>query len=133
MLRHPTIREKALPGLYIIPKRMYIYPCMEIPAIQTPIQARPISHSGVDKVGLGTGYPAGITHRVTPHVLRLGFATHPLDNGTDVRFIQELLGHKDLKTTMIYTHVTTQTLKTIQSPLDQLSLGDNNPWKNAKD
>ncbi len=106
---------------------------MEIPAIQTPIQARPISHRGGDKVGLGTGYPAGITHRVTPHVLRLCFATHLLDNGTDVRFIQELLGHKDLKTTMIYTYVTKQTLKTIQSPLDQLSLGDNNPWKNTKD
>ncbi len=87
MQRHPTIREKELPGLFIIPKRMYIYPCMELPAIQTPIQARPISHRGGDKVGLGTGYPAGITHRVIPHVLRLGFTTHLLDNGTDVRFI----------------------------------------------
>ncbi len=133
MLRHPTIREKELPGLYIIPKRMYIYPYMETPAIQTPILARPISHRGVERIGLGTGYPAGITHHVTPHVLRLGFAMHLLDNGTDVRFIQELLGHKDLKTALIYTHDTTQTLKTIQSPLDQLSLGDNNPWKNAKD
>ncbi len=101
---------------------------MEIPAIQTPIQARLKSHLGADRIGLGTGYPAGITHRVTPHVLRLGFATHLLDNGTDVRLIQELLGHKDLKTTMIYTHITTKTLESIQSPLDQLAL-DNDRWK----
>jgi integrase len=125
MLRHPTIREKELPGLFIKPKRMYIYPCMETPAIQTPIQVKPISHRGGNKAGLGTGYPAGITHRVIPHVLRLGFATHLSDNGTDVRFIQELLGHKDLKTTMIYTHITTKTLESIQSPLDQLTLDDN--------
>ncbi|MBK8393576.1 MAG: tyrosine-type recombinase/integrase [Saprospiraceae bacterium] len=67
---------------------------------------------------------AGITRTVTPHVLRHCFATHLLDNGTDVRYIQELLGHKDIKTTLIYTHVTNAKLETIKSPIDQLNLGN---------
>ncbi|HMS69740.1 MAG TPA: tyrosine-type recombinase/integrase [Saprospiraceae bacterium] len=73
---------------------------------------------------------AGITRTVTPHVLRHCFATHLLDNGTDVRYIQELLGHKDIKTTLIYTHVTNAKLETIKSPIDQLNLG-NKFQKNA--
>lgn len=74
----------------------------------------------------------GIQKRVTPYVLRHCFATHLLGNGTDVRFIQELLGHKDIKTTLIYTHVTTKTLDTIKSPLDELSL-EGRSWQKAKD
>lgn len=66
---------------------------------------------------------ANINRRVTPHVLRHCFATHLLDSGTDIRYIQELLGHKDIKTTLIYTHVTTRSMESIKSPLDQLSLG----------
>ncbi len=88
----------------------------------------PYSAKSVQQVVIQHARKAGITKRVTPHVLRHCFATHLLDNGTDVRFIQELLGHKDLKTTMIYTHITTKTLESIQSPLDQLTLDDNR-WK----
>lgn len=50
-------------------------------------------------------------------------ATHILESGTSIRYIQELLGHKDIKTTRIYTHVTTTTLEAIQSPLDKLPRG----------
>lgn len=107
---------------------MYIYPRMETPVIQTPIQARLISHRGADKVGLGTGYPAGITHRVTPHVLRHCFATHLLDNGTSIPFIYELLGHKVFKTTFINSPLITNILDTYISPLDQVSLSDHD-WK----
>lgn len=61
---------------------------------------------------------AGITKRVTPHVLRHSYATHLLENGVDLRHIQLLLGHAKPETTMIYTHVAQSDLMQIQSPLD---------------
>lgn len=63
---------------------------------------------------------AGITKPVTLHWLRHSYATHLLESGTDLRYIQELLGHKHSKTTEIYTHVSTQSLQKIKSPFDDL-------------
>ena len=92
----------------------------------------PYSDRSVQSIVKHAARKAGLTRKVSPHTLRHCFATHLLDNGTDVRFIQEMLGHKDIKTTMIYTHVTNRSLSSIQSPLDQLKLGDRFD-KNPKD
>jgi len=63
-----------------------------------------------------------IKKRITVHTLRHSFATHMLEAGTDIRYIQSLLGHSSGKTTEIYTHITTKGFDQIKSPLDKLNI-----------
>jgi integrase/recombinase XerD len=68
---------------------------------------------------------SGIAKKVSIHSLRHSFATHLLGNGTDLRYIQDLLGHSSSKTTEIYTHITTKGFDQIKSPLDMLEIFNN--------
>lgn len=77
---------------------------------------------------------AGIIKNVHPHILRHSYATHLLENGTDIRIIQRLLGHSDVRTTEMYTHVSTALIKNVKSPLDSLNMPEVciTPPKSAK-
>jgi integron integrase len=78
--------------------------------------------SSVQKAVKYAAQKAGLAKPVTPHTFRHSFATHLLEAGYDIRTIQELLGHKDVKTTMIYTHVANRGVLGVRSPLDELGL-----------
>lgn len=81
---------------------------------------KPLSPDTVQRVVRAAAKRAGIQKEVTPHTLRHSFATHLLEAGVNIRNIQELLGHSNLNTTQIYTHVSTEQLKKVASPLDNL-------------
>jgi site-specific recombinase XerD len=84
------------------------------------MKGEPYSNSSLQKVFRRAKEKAGISKRVTFHSLRHSYATHLLETGTDLRLIKELLGHKDIKTTLRYTHVSKRNLMSVRSPLDDL-------------
>ena len=82
----------------------------------------PLTTRNIQKIIKGMRERASIQKKVTPHTLRHSFATHLLEQGVSLPIIQELLGHKSLKTTSVYLHVQQYSIDAIRSPLDTLSV-----------
>ena len=98
------LKRRKIPSEYIFSKK----------------NGKPISVDTIQRIIRDSTEKAGIPKKVTPHALRHSFATHLLDNGENIRKIQELLGHSNLNTTQIYTKVSVEGLKKVKSPLDNL-------------
>lgn len=82
---------------------------------------RPIATLTIQATCRNIARESGIKKKVTPHTLRHSFATHHLENGTDLRTLQMILGHASLRTTSLYLHVSTERIREAGSPLDKLS------------
>jgi integron integrase len=98
----------------------YAFPAKELSTdpVSGLRQRHHIHESSLQKAVRAAARLAGIDKPVSPHTFRHSFATHLLENGYDIRTVQELLGHKDVKTTMIYTHVLRKGALAVRSPLD---------------
>lgn len=93
---------------------------VQSPFLFSKKNGKQLSTDTVERIIREAAASAGITKRVTPHVLRHSFATHLLESGENIRKIQILLGHANLSTTSIYTHVSKEELRKVQSPLDNM-------------
>lgn len=87
---------------------------------------KPLTTRNIQKIIQGTRLRAGIQKKVTPHTLRHSFATHLLEQGTDIRTIQTMLGHSSLSTTQVYTHISNEHLKKVKNPFDSLGIKEDN-------
>jgi site-specific recombinase XerD len=90
--------------------------------ILTGVGGRQYSERSVQQVVKNAAKEVGITKTISPKTLRHTFATHCLENGVDLRYIQSMLGHSSSKTTEIYTHITTKGFEKIKSPMDELDI-----------
>jgi site-specific recombinase XerD len=79
-----------------------------------------VLESVLQKAVKRAAHKAGIDKKVGCHTLRHSFATHMLESGVNIRVLQDLLGHADVKTTEIYTHVMSRDIRRLQSPLDRI-------------
>lgn len=83
---------------------------------------KPITSRQLQRVLRVAADAAGLQDTATPHTLRHSFATHLLEQGVDIRIIQDLLGHRNINTTTRYTRVALETIRNVQSPLESLNM-----------
>ena len=115
----PQLREVLLKWWQVSRSRGWLFPGQNPVNPLTARQLRRLCHMAGDM--------AGIDKRVTPHMLRHSFATHLLEQGVDIRVIQVLLGHKNIRTTTIYAQVATRVIGEVESPLESLALKTKSP------
>jgi len=115
--RYTKLSGKILPVL-----DDYIREYRPVDLVFTGPSGNPYSERSVQEVVKKIAREAGVHKQVTPKTLRHTFATHCLENGVDLRYIQNMMGHESSKTTEIYTHITTRGFDKIKSPMDELDI-----------
>ena len=109
------IGSKAIGSLriYLDRGRPRLVGLREEPRVFVNLRGGPLSRQGLYKIVQRHAASAGLAHRMSPHTLRHSFATHLLSGGCDLRSLQEMLGHADIATTQIYTHLSTERLRNV--------------------
>ena len=114
----PDALERKYPNAHKEWGWQYVFPAnrLSVDPRSGVVRRHHLDESGLQKAIRQAAQRAGIAKPVSPHTLRHCFATHLLENGYDIRTVQELLGHKNVKTTMIYTHVLNRGGLAVHSP-----------------